>query len=79
LAPVGAGPDGKHIMMAFTQYGPIELREDQAHERDAYAQRVIDGIARTQPARRDQCISCWARGSGGSVRAPWRNIMRGWR
>ena len=46
----GLAPDGKHIMMAFTQYGPIELREGSWEtERDAYAQRVIDGIARYAP------------------------------
>lgn len=46
----GLAPDGKHIMMAFTQYGPIELREGSWEtERDAYARRVIDGIARYAP------------------------------
>ena len=46
----GLAPDGKHIMMAFTQYGPIELREGSWEtERDAYAKRVIDGIARYAP------------------------------
>ena len=43
-------PDGKHIMMAFTQYGPIELRDGSWEtERDAYAQRVIDELARYAP------------------------------
>ena len=52
----GLAPEGKHIMMAFTQYGPIELREGSWEtEREAYAQRVIDGRSRatrpTCPAR----------------------------
>jgi phytoene dehydrogenase-like protein len=43
-------PDGKHIMLAFTQYGPIELREGSWDtERDAYAKRVIDEMARYAP------------------------------
>jgi phytoene dehydrogenase-like protein len=43
-------PDGKHIMLAFTQYGPIELRDGSWDtERDAYAKRVIDEMARYAP------------------------------
>jgi phytoene dehydrogenase-like protein len=43
-------PKGKHIMMAFTQYGPYELREGSWEtERDAYAKRVIDELARYAP------------------------------
>lgn len=46
----GLAPDGKHIMMAFTQYGPYELREGSWDtERDAYAKRVIDELARYAP------------------------------
>ena len=50
----GLAPDGKHIMMAFTQYGPFELREGSWEtERDAYAKRVIDEIARYAPGLPD--------------------------
>lgn len=43
-------PAGKHIMMAFTQYGPFELREGSWDtERDVYAKRVIDELARYAP------------------------------
>ena len=46
----GLAPEGKHIMMAFTQYGPIELREGSwENEREAYAERVIADIARYAP------------------------------
>jgi phytoene dehydrogenase-like protein len=46
----GLAPEGKHIMMAFTQYGPYELREGSWEtERDAYAKRVIDELARYAP------------------------------
>ena len=47
-------PDGKHIMMAFTQYGPFELREGSWDtERDVYAKRVIDELARHAPGLPD--------------------------
>jgi phytoene dehydrogenase-like protein len=43
-------PANKHIMMAFTQYGPYELAEGSWDtERDAYANRVIDELARFAP------------------------------
>ena len=46
----GLAPKGKHLMLAFTQYGPIELREGSWEtERDAYATRVIDELARYAP------------------------------
>ena len=47
-------PDGKHIMMAFTQYGPFELREGSWDtERDVYAKRVVDELARYAPGLPD--------------------------
>jgi phytoene dehydrogenase-like protein len=50
----GLAPDGKHLMLAFTQYGPIELREGSWDtERDAYAKRVIDELARYAPSLPD--------------------------
>jgi len=46
----GLAPDGKHMMMAFTQYGPYELRDGTwDDERAAYAARVIDELARFAP------------------------------
>jgi phytoene dehydrogenase-like protein len=46
----GLAPEGKHIMMAFTQYGPFELREGSWEtEREAYAGRVIAELARYAP------------------------------
>jgi phytoene dehydrogenase-like protein len=52
--PRGLAPEGKHIMMAFTQYGPYELKRGSwDKERDAYAKRVIDAIAAYAPALPD--------------------------
>jgi phytoene dehydrogenase-like protein len=46
----GLAPEGKHLMMAFTQYGPYELREGSWEtERDAYAGRVLDELTRYAP------------------------------
>jgi phytoene dehydrogenase-like protein len=46
----GLAPPGTHMMLAFTQYGPYELREGSWDtERDAYAGRVIDELARYAP------------------------------
>jgi phytoene dehydrogenase-like protein len=46
----GLAPEGKHLMMAFTQYGPYELRDGTWEtEREAYAARVIDELARFAP------------------------------
>jgi phytoene dehydrogenase-like protein len=48
--PNGLAPKGKHVMMAFTQYGPYELRRGSwDKERDAYAKRVIDAVAAYAP------------------------------
>jgi phytoene dehydrogenase-like protein len=47
-------PEAKHIILAFTQYGPFELREGSWDtERDAYAERVIDELARYAPGLAD--------------------------
>ena len=46
----GLAPPNKHIMMAFTQYGPYELGEGSWDtERDAYAKRVLDELERYAP------------------------------
>jgi phytoene dehydrogenase-like protein len=50
----GLTPEGKHLMLAFTQYGPFELREGSWEtERDAYAGRVIEELARYAPGLPD--------------------------
>jgi phytoene dehydrogenase-like protein len=46
----GLAPPGKHMMLAFTQYGPYELGEGTWEtEREAYASRVIEELARYAP------------------------------
>jgi phytoene dehydrogenase-like protein len=46
----GLAPDGKHLMMAFTQYGPYQLRDGSWEiEREAYARRVIEELSRFAP------------------------------
>jgi phytoene dehydrogenase-like protein len=46
----GLAPPGKHMMLAFTQYGPYELREGSWEtEREAYAARVTEELARYAP------------------------------
>jgi phytoene dehydrogenase-like protein len=48
--PTGLAPEGKHVMLAFSQYGPYELREGSwESERDAFAARVIDELGRYSP------------------------------
>lgn len=52
--PDGLAPQGKHVMMAFTQYGPYDLaRGSWDTERDRYADRVIDALAVYAPDLRD--------------------------
>jgi phytoene dehydrogenase-like protein len=46
----GLAPPGRHMMLAFTQYGPYELREGSWEtEREAYAARVTEELARYAP------------------------------
>jgi phytoene dehydrogenase-like protein len=46
----GLAPEGKHIMLAFTQYGPYELREGSwDDEREAYGGRVIRTLGEFAP------------------------------
>ena len=46
----GLAPEGKHIMLAFTQYGPYELREGSwDEEREAYGRRVIRTLGQFAP------------------------------
>ena len=68
----GLAPDGKHIMIAFTQYGPYELREGRGRpSASAYAKRVIDELAQYAPnlPERDRAHrGADAAGPRGSVR-----------
>ncbi len=49
--PEGLAPQGKHMMLAFTQYGPYELREGSwdGGEREAYGERVIRTLGEFAP------------------------------
>jgi phytoene dehydrogenase-like protein len=43
-------PDGKHIMLAFTQFGPYELKDGSWDtEREAYGRRVIETLGQFSP------------------------------
>ena len=46
----GLAPEGKHIMLAFTQYGPYDLSEGSwDDERGAYGERVIRTLGEFAP------------------------------
>jgi phytoene dehydrogenase-like protein len=48
--PAGLAPEGKHVMLAFTQYGPYELREGTwDEEREPYGRRVIQTLGAYAP------------------------------
>jgi phytoene dehydrogenase-like protein len=48
--PTGLAPEGKHLMLAFTQYGPYELREGSWDDhRDEYGSRVIRTLGAFAP------------------------------
>jgi len=49
--PTGLAPKGKHIMLAFTQYGPYELREGSWDEggREEWGRRVIRALGQFAP------------------------------
>lgn len=47
-------PEGRHVMLAFTQYGPFDLAEGTwDDEREAYGRRVIETIAAYAPGFAD--------------------------
>ena len=50
--PQGLAPKGKHLMLAFSQYGPYELAEGSWDEggRDEYAARVLKALAEFAPS-----------------------------
>jgi phytoene dehydrogenase-like protein len=46
----GLAPEGRHLMLAFVQYGPYELAAgDWNDERDAFGARVIETLAEFMP------------------------------
>ncbi|MEX2439729.1 MAG: NAD(P)/FAD-dependent oxidoreductase [Actinomycetota bacterium] len=46
----GLAPKGKHIMLAFTQFGPYEVRDGSwDSEREAYGRRVIKTLGEFSP------------------------------
>jgi phytoene dehydrogenase-like protein len=49
--PEGLTPKGKHLMLAFSQYGPYELRDGSWDEggRDEYAARVLKALGEIAP------------------------------
>jgi len=49
--PEGLAPRGKHLMLAFSQYGPYELRDGSWDEggRDEYAARVLKALGEFAP------------------------------
>jgi phytoene dehydrogenase-like protein len=53
--PEGLAPEGKHLMLAFSQYGPYELDEGSWEDggRDEYAKRVFDALGEHAPKLRN--------------------------
>ncbi|MEX1264315.1 MAG: NAD(P)/FAD-dependent oxidoreductase [Actinomycetota bacterium] len=46
----GLAPEGKHIMLAFTQFGPYEVKDGSWEtEREVYGQRVIETLGEFSP------------------------------
>jgi phytoene dehydrogenase-like protein len=50
--PEGLAPEGKHLMLAFSQYGPYELREGSWDDggRDEWARRVVGALGEFAPS-----------------------------
>lgn len=50
--PTGLAPEGMHLMLAFSQYGPYELREGSWDDggRDEWAARVLRALGEFAPA-----------------------------
>ena len=53
--PEGLAPKGKHLMLAFSQYGPYELREGSWDEggREEFARRVLKVLGEFAPSLED--------------------------
>ncbi len=49
LQPEGLAPPGKHVMLAFTQYLPLDA-PNTARTRDAWAKKVIAAVAEYAPS-----------------------------
>lgn len=49
--PEGLAPEGKHLMLGFSQYGPFELRDGSWDEggREEYARRALGGLGAFAP------------------------------
>jgi len=53
--PEGLAPKGKHLMLAFSQYGPYELREGSWDEggREEFARRALKALGEFAPSLED--------------------------
>jgi phytoene dehydrogenase-like protein len=53
--PEGLAPKGKHLMLAFSQYGPYELREGSWDDggREEFGQRVLKALGEFAPSLLD--------------------------
>ena len=53
--PEGLAPKGKHLMLAFSQYGPYELREGSWDDggREEFGQRVLEALGEYAPSLLD--------------------------
>ena len=53
--PEGLAPKGKHLMLAFSQYGPYELREGSWEDggRDEFGRRVLKALGEFAPSLED--------------------------
>jgi phytoene dehydrogenase-like protein len=53
--PEGLAPEGKHLMLAFAQYGPYELADGSWDDggRDEFARRVFDAVGEHAPKLKD--------------------------
>jgi phytoene dehydrogenase-like protein len=53
--PEGLAPKGKHLMLAFSQYGPYELREGSWDDggREEFARRVLKALGEFAPSLED--------------------------
>jgi phytoene dehydrogenase-like protein len=53
--PEGLAPEGRHLMLAFSQYGPYELREGSWDDggREEFARRVLKALGEFAPSLED--------------------------
>lgn len=50
-------PEGKHVLSAIVQYAPYGLKAGWASEREAYADRLVDLLARYAPGLKEQIVA----------------------